>query len=799
MLLRFYRVLVRVLLRFYPIVLILGIALVFVALPRMAHLFKTISTDPADLLPQDYVSVQTLLEIRDKVDQKRRFGVIFESEHPESTKRLLHDLAGELRKSPSVAKVLVTKPGYDFFDKNKFLYMETPDLEEVRDRIDRQIQRKKLGGFYISFEEDNEKEELDFKDLETKYREKYNQGAEDKYFVSPNGKVFGLYVEGSIANMNLAQEKQFQEEVRRLVEAFPYQSYDFNMKVYFAGSTRIMEYRALLRDLKVAGIISGIVIFLPLLIRFRRPQYVLLIFLPLLVGVPAGIALASLWVPKLNVTTSFLFAILGGLGVETGIHIFSRYHEKRLAGVGLESTLLDIYEHVGPPALTAIAALAVTFILMVFSDFRGFSEFGFVSALGLIVVFLLYFTFFPALLILAEKIRLLRWKEKLEEIQAHFSFTDSFVKACLVLFGLWTLFSLFALPQIGFEYNSKKIRADIPEEKLAKLKQRLTTGKRANDPALVLINSEEEAKALQQAVEAIKVSKKDAKVEDTSSLYSLVPKEQARKMEILAEIEKLLSDDSIKLVPKKDQADLDRFKAELKRPEPFVLADVPKEIRENFYTKGGETLFFIFAQPQLELDNGLNAMEFGEEIAQIKTPLGTFQASSSAIVFGDVLRTMLRDSKKIMLAAVLSVGFFVFLDFKSFKKTAFVMVSILMGVLWVFGVLYLLRIKLNLYNMVMIPAVMGMSVDNSIHLYHRYEELGRGRLAEVLSTTGITVLLASLTNAAGFVGLAFASHGGLRSMGVLAVIGVVTCLMSTLLLLPAVLRWRERQVSKNLN
>lgn len=773
--------------------LILGLVLVYFSWPRMAFLFRHISTDPADLLSQRIQSVSSLLQIRKKVDRKRRFGVVFESENSEATKKALHDLAPLLEKNPLVGRVLIKKPGYDFFDKNKFLYVKTEDLKDIRDRIDRKIQREKLGGFYISFEDEDEDAELSFDDLEEKYRDQYGEGEADPYYVSPNQKIYALYVEGKHSNMDMAQEIKFQDSVRDIVGNFDYRSYDPNMKLFFGGSNRIMEYRALIRDLKVAGIISGIVIFLPLLIRFRRPQHVLLIFIPLLIGVPSGIALASVWIPRLNVTTSFLFAILGGLGVETGIHIFSRYYWERRRGLSIEETLMDMYMNVGRPVLTAVAALATTFLLMIFSDFRGFSEFGFISGIGLWTVFLLYFTFFPALLIFAEKIKILKFKKEIKEVSARINLSPGFVRVCLAIFALFTVFSIGVLPRIQFEYNVKKIRADTPEDRTAKLKQRLTTSKRRNIPAIALINSEEEAKALRDAVHKIRDENPDTKIDYASSIYSLAPTDQDKKMGIIREIQALLADDTIKLVKDEKKKDLDRFKKELERPEAFTLKDVPSEIQDLFKTKekGEETVFLIFAKPFLELDDARNSIPFAEEIKVINTPYGNYHPSSTSIVFADLLKTMFRDSKYILLLSALCITLFVFLDFRNWKKTALVMFSIMTGVVWVMGVLYLLRIKLNLYNMVMIPAIMGMSVDNSIHVYHRYMELGKGSLSQVLSTTGVAAMLASLTNGAGFVGLAFASHGGLRSMGLVAVIGVITSLITTLVFMPMILQYLE--------
>ncbi|MCB1215487.1 MAG: transporter, partial [Deltaproteobacteria bacterium] len=99
--------------------------------------------------------------------------------------------------------------------------------------------------------------------------------------------------------------------------------------------------------------------------------------------------------------------------------------------------------------------------------------------------------------------------------------------------------------------------------------------------------------------------------------------------------------------------------------------------------------------------------------------------------------------------------------------------------------------------MSMIPAILGMSVDNSIHFYHRYRELGSGSLGRVWSSSGLAALLASLTNGAGFVGLAFSIHGGLRSMGYLALLGLATCLITTLIFMPLALQyWEWRQKDK---
>lgn len=793
---KFFRPLVRFIERFYWLILLLGLASAGVCLPRVIHLFKNISTDFIDLLPQDMPSVQSLLKVRDKLQPKRRVFILFESDNPEAVQKNLDAMAAHLKDDPFVGKIYTRKEGYDFFKNHQLFYLPVPDLEEIRDKIDRKIQQEKLGGLYVSLDDDDK--EFDLQALKDKYLK--GHGIDDAgadYFVSPNGKIYGMLIESKQANLNLAQEKTFQQDIKDKMATFKPVADDPTMKILFWGSSRAQEYRALMRDLQVAGAISGILIFLPLLIRFRRPSYVLGVFFPLAVGIPISLALASLWIQKLSVTTSFLFAILGGLGVETGIHLLSRYLESRRGGKSVEDSLLDLYTSMGGAVLTSVSTLAVTFLLMIFGKFRGFSEFGFISGVGLYVLFIIYFTVFPAGLVLMEKLGRFKKVEGKPEKQRKIPFTPGFIRLTLGICTALTILSIFAVPKLKFEYDTRKIRADNPADRSAKVKQEAVGFPRLT-PAVVIIDNERQSEALEAAIDRMKEKRKDTIADVSRSIYNLVPKDQDKKMEVIDQMIRILSDDALDLVKGQHKKDLETFKDVLQQHHPFVLADVPPEIQKHFRGNDGgpESFFMIYKKPQYDLDNGLNAIRFAEEVQDIKTPVGHFTATSDSIVFADVLRTMFSDSRLILVISTLSIVFFVYLNFRNVKQTALIAFSIFSGVLWVMGIMYLLGLRLNLYNMVMIPAIMGMSIDNSIHIVHRYEELGPGSLSEVMGTAGLSSMLASLTNAAGFIGLVFCTHGGLRSMGMIVLLGLGTCLVTTLIYLPMILEFLEKRRAK---
>ena len=153
---------------------------------------------------------------------------------------------------------------------------------------------------------------------------------------------------------------------------------------------------------------------------------------------------------------------------------------------------------------------------------------------------------------------------------------------------------------------------------------------------------------------------------------------------------------------------------------------------------------------------------------------------------------MLKDAPGVLLISVLSIFFFVFLDFRKLLPTVIVVTPIILGVIWMLWMMWIADIRLNFFNIIIVPAVLGMSIDNSIHIFHRYKELGPGSLSRVLSSSGLAALLASLTNASAFVGLLFCTHKGLLSIGELALVGVGTCLLSTLVFFPALLEFFEK-------
>ena len=115
-----------------------------------------------------------------------------------------------------------------------------------------------------------------------------------------------------------------------------------------------------------------------------------------------------------------------------------------------------------------------------------------------------------------------------------------------------------------------------------------------------------------------------------------------------------------------------------------------------------------------------------------------------------------------------------------------------MGMMIFIGALHSMGMELNMFNIVVIPSIIGIGIDNAVHIYHRYLNEGPGSVALVVRTTGAATFLASLTTAVGF-GSSMISHNvGLQTLGSTAVVGITATFIAAVVFFPAFLSLVER-------
>jgi hopanoid biosynthesis associated RND transporter like protein HpnN len=143
--------------------------------------------------------------------------------------------------------------------------------------------------------------------------------------------------------------------------------------------------------------------------------------------------------------------------------------------------------------------------------------------------------------------------------------------------------------------------------------------------------------------------------------------------------------------------------------------------------------------------------------------------------------------------AAVAIFIILLLAFRSVVDAALVMIPLLLAAALTAAAMVVLAIPLNVANVIVLPLLLGMGVDNGLHVVGRFRE--SASVADVYRTsTPRAVVISALTTLLSFVALAFAEHRGMASMGLLLAIAIGFILLATLVVLPALLAWRAQRV-----
>jgi len=155
------------------------------------------------------------------------------------------------------------------------------------------------------------------------------------------------------------------------------------------------------------------------------------------------------------------------------------------------------------------------------------------------------------------------------------------------------------------------------------------------------------------------------------------------------------------------------------------------------------------------------------------------------MVLMEMKRIIERDFLIATIFALIGVFLALIVQFKDFRGVFYSMISLVMGVLWMLGFMGIFGISLNFANVIVAPMVIGIGIDDNIHIYHRYREVNGGGIVAAVNFSGRAVIMTTITTILGFGSLMFASYGGLSSIGFVSVVGVSFCLLAAIFVLPA--------------
>ena len=218
----------------------------------------------------------------------------------------------------------------------------------------------------------------------------------------------------------------------------------------------------------------------------------------------------------------------------------------------------------------------------------------------------------------------------------------------------------------------------------------------------------------------------------------------------------------------------------------ITLDNLPENIRERYVNNDGD-LYLITVFPKGHVWDGLRLRSFSEQVYAVSS-----RVTGGPIIFLKVIELMTEKSKQATVMAVIVVFLLLWFDFRRLGAALLTILPLALGGIWMIGIMNCLGIKFDFSNIMTVPLIIGIGIDDGVHITHRYLREGRGSLVKVVKYTGRAIFLTSATTIIAFGSMGFASHRGIASMGKVLAIGVAACFITSVFILPALFALIEK-------
>jgi len=213
---------------------------------------------------------------------------------------------------------------------------------------------------------------------------------------------------------------------------------------------------------------------------------------------------------------------------------------------------------------------------------------------------------------------------------------------------------------------------------------------------------------------------------------------------------------------------------------PLSLEVLPESIVDRYASKD-RSLFLTTVLPSGNIwQDRLFMDQFSTELETVSE-----RTTGMPVIMRALFEIIGRDGRNAAYLTLVLVYLILLLDFRSFKYAFIAMLPLATGAVWMVGLMQLFGFQLDMMNVMALPLILGIGIDDGVHVVHRWRLEGPRSANIVLSSTGKAVLLTSLTTILAFGSMMFSPFRGYASLSYALIFGVGACFFTTIIILPA--------------
>ncbi len=789
---------------------VLALALLLTVVGTWLSTQLEIDSEMRNLLPADNEVVASAIEVEARFGPLGAVDVLVAGATPEVRRAFADAAAAELADHP-LLKSVDLRLDSEFFLERALYYLSDEDMERLGERVaawEHHAMCSRAPELCLTDPDPQAPARLS-EFLEEKRAEARARARFADYYEREGIEALALFLRPA----EPASDLQFVLELSDAIEGAladlrarpgPWTGTDLRVNAVGSYTVKAHEYAVVQRDMLRCGLLGVSAILAVILLAFRSARVLLILLLPLVAGVTWALGLAELAVGHLNAITSLIASVIMGMGVDAGVHLLERArHERREHDA--EEAVTRALTSLFAPLLVATSTTAGGFLVMASSRMPAFYELGIVAALGVGTCMLAMITVLPILLVLLDPGpraepraagRTARWARVVLERP----------RLALTALALLTALAGLGATQVwraGIVRNARELQSEASAARFEADTQTIQRiFQRAVRPSVIVVDDYDtlrRALARADALHQARLERGESVVDELFAAPRVLPPASRDLEARRAAIDALTEDFSertwtlletraaanevaggeargARLTP----ADA-RMLRRMLSARPFGPADLPAPIRARLQGEDGS--WAIFAYPSFDPGDIVTGLDFLAETRDYTaTPDQVYVGEPT--VFAAMWAELRAEAPLRLGLALALVALLVLLQVRSLGHTLLTLSPLLVGLLWMLGAMGPLGVQFSLYNVAILPAVIGVSVDNGVYVAAALRSASDEARADALAHSGRAVAIAALTTGGGFASFMTADYVGLRGIGHVAVLGIGAAALAAALLVP---------------
>lgn len=551
---------------------------------------------------------------------------------------------------------------------------------------------------------------------------------------------------------------------------------EHGVRARFAGMPAIVEQDQA-TTLGRVGVMTPLSLVLALVLLLgleRRPFGLMAIALPMLAAASSTVAIMGLAFGRITLMESLFGVLVFGLGVDFALHLGLRAARETEAGADLPQAIEIAFSRTGPGVVVGALTTAGAFGLLALAPDPTFVHLGASGAIGITLCLLGMLTVLPAAWAglgavprgaggreggaLAKVVGALS-----RSATRHPRLHVVVMAAALLLAGL-------GLPRLRFETDLNRVvnRELSAVTAAAAMHERFGVHPM---PWVLHASDIEEARRLHAALADLEL------VGRTESIATNWPRDLEERRRWFQEHGARLA--AMPSVPAELQSLVEAARAAVNEPPP-TPADLPAAVRGQLVADDGTLLVLAFpATPHMDARQAARERQAVRELDP--------QATSMAVVIELVVAPERPFVVPVALAVLVFVVVVLVVDLRRPGAIALAVVPVACGSVVAFGILGWASIPINLVTAMAAPLVIGLGVDDGIHVVHRLHEAktDADAVATACAAVSRAIALTTATTCVSVSTLLLSGHPGLESMAWIMLLALPLCLLASASTLPA--------------